>query len=46
MENLINFITGGAETFTPSAIVGIIVFVTIFDGLSFLIASVMSGVRR
>lgn len=46
MGNLINFITGGAETFTPDAIVGIIVFVTIFDGLSFLVASALSGVRR
>ena len=45
MENLINFIIGDATTFEPRAIVGIIVFVLIFDGLSFMVASLTGGRR-
>lgn len=39
MENLINFILGDATTFEPRAIVGIMVFVIIFDGLSFMVSA-------
>lgn len=46
MERLIDFIIGDAVTFEPRAIVGIIVFVCIFDGFSFLVSGITKGVRR
>lgn len=45
MENLINFIIGDATTFEPRAVVGLIVFVCIFDGFAFMISS-FGGRRR
>ena len=46
MSSLINFITGGAETFTPAVLVGLFVFVSIWDGLCNLLSSFSKGVRR
>lgn len=46
MDDLIQFITGGAETFTPAAIVGIIVFCSIFNGICYLVGAISGGVRR
>lgn len=46
MENLINYVTGGSETFTPSVIVGLIVFTMITESLCMLIGSVLRGVKR
>lgn len=46
MENLINFITGGAETFTPAVMVGLIVFVLICDGLFMVISNILGGGRK
>lgn len=46
MSDLVFAITGGAETFTPDCLVGIIVFVTIFEGLCRLAGQLSKGVRR
>ncbi len=40
MENLINFIIGESTTFEPKTVVGIIVFVIIFDGLAFMVSAI------
>lgn len=45
MENLINFIVGDATTFEPRVLVGLIVFVCIFDGFAFMISS-LGGKRK
>lgn len=45
MENLINLIVGDATTFEPRAVVGLIVFVCIFDGLAFMISGLLGGKR-
>lgn len=42
MQNLINFITGGASDFTPQAIVGVVVFVVIFEGIIGLLSAILS----
>lgn len=46
MQNLISYITGGSEIFTPSVIVGLIVFTMITESLCMLIGTVLRGVRR
>lgn len=46
MNDLIQYITGGAETFTPSVMVGLIVFLCILDSITALVGSVIKGVRR
>ena len=46
MENLINFITGGTEIFTPSVIVGLIVFMLILDALTMLLAAFVGGLKK
>ncbi len=46
MNDLINFITQGSETFTPSVIVGIIVFCMIFDSLMMVLGNAIKGVRK
>lgn len=46
MNDLIQFITGGAETFTPAVMVGLIVFVYLADGIFTLVSSILKGVRR
>lgn len=45
MENLINFIIGSDANFTPRSIVGIMVFIIIFDGLAYMISSI-GGARK
>lgn len=46
MNDLVMYITGGAETFTPSVMVGLIVFLMISDGIFTLVGSIVKGVRR
>lgn len=46
MEEIIQLITGGADTFTPAVMVGIIVFCIIFDGLCNMVSAVIGGVKR
>ena len=46
MNDIIQFITGGADTFTPSVMVGLIVFLMISDGLFTLVSSAIKGVRK
>lgn len=46
MQEIINYITGGATEFTPSVMVGLIVFCMITDSLFMLIGSVCKGVRK
>lgn len=46
MEEIIQFITGGADTFTPSVMVGIIVFCMIYDGICNLISGIIGGMKR
>lgn len=49
MQNLIDFITGGVTEFTPQTIVGIIVFVLIFDGIMGVVSEcvgISKGGRR
>lgn len=46
MNDLIYFITGGADTFTPAVMVGLIVFCLILDSLSLLVATVLGVVRK
>lgn len=46
MNDLVQFITGGSETFTPAVMVGLIVFVYLADGLFTLVSSVLKGVKR
>lgn len=46
MNDLINFITCGAETFTPTVMVGLIVFCLIMDSLALLVSSVLEVSRK
>ncbi len=46
MNDLINFITGGADTFTPAVMVGLIVFCLIMDSLALLVSSVLEVSRK
>lgn len=47
MENLIQFILNGSEdAFTPSVMIGLIVFVIIFDGLCNLVGAVLGGIHK
>ena len=46
MNDLINYITNGATEFTPDVMVGLIVFVVMFDGICSLIGAMLKGVRR
>lgn len=46
MNNLIMYITGGAETFTPSVMVGLIVFCILCDALFSLVGLIVGGVRK
>ena len=46
MNDLIYFITGGAETFTPSVMVGLIVFCLILDSLSLLVSTILGVTRK
>jgi len=45
-ESIISGLTAGAETFTPAAMTGIIVFCVMFDGFCSLIGSILGGMRR
>lgn len=47
MNDLIQFILNGSEdAFTPTAIIGFIVFIIIFDGLCALVGAVLGGVHK
>lgn len=46
MNDLINYITQGADTFTPSVMVGLIVFCCILDSLCYLVGAFVKGVKR
>lgn len=47
MENLIQFILNGSEdAFTPSVMIGLIVFIIIFDGLCSLVGAVLGGIHK
>ncbi len=46
MEEIIQFITGGSDSFTPSVMVGLIVFCIIFDGLCNMVAAILGGLKR
>lgn len=46
MNELVNEICGGATEFTPQAIIGIIVFMLIFEGLMGIVALMIKGVKR
>ena len=46
MEEIVQAITGGAETFTPAVLVGVIVFCIIFDGFCSMISSFIGGLRK
>ena len=46
MNDLIMFITSGSTEFTPTVMVGLIVFCMIFDGICSLVGSVLKGVRQ
>lgn len=45
MENLINFITHGDSMFSPTVLVGLIVFMLILESLTMLVSSIL-GVSR
>ena len=46
MQEIISFITGGASEFTPSVMVGLIVFCMITDSLFMMIGSMFRGARK
>lgn len=46
MSDLVQFICGEATSFEPCVLVGLIVFVIIFDGISFMVGSVIGAIRR
>ena len=46
MNDLIQFIVGDADVFTPASVVGLIVFSCIFDGICLLVATLLGSVRR
>lgn len=46
MNDLIYFITGGADTFTPAVMVGLIVFCLILDSLSLLVSTILGVTRK
>ncbi len=46
MAELIQFITGGTESFTPAVMVGLIVFCVTFNGICYLAGSISGGVRK
>ena len=46
MSDLIQYITGGSTEFTPAVLVGLIVFLCIFDGLCGLVGAIIKGVKR
>lgn len=46
MQEIISFITGGATEFTPSVMVGLIVFCMITDSLFMMIGSILRGARK
>lgn len=43
MENIINFILGAEEAFTPRAIVGLMVFALILEALLGVVGKIVGG---
>ena len=46
MQEIINYITGGSTEFTPSVMVGLIVFCMITDSLFMMIGNILRGARK
>lgn len=46
MNNLIEFITQGSTEWTPSVVVGLLVFCMIFDGFMMCLGNIVKAVKK